>query len=123
MHTHMHLVWLGKLRKIKWHAHGLRPVRTLAGPGLGIHTSNSSVNLGGFFRHGFEHGIRTQRIKVGTRQVERTLLCNDAHITDVLVKRKLARQRLQDVQLCIVGLCDRQVQETVEAARSQQRRV
>ena len=101
----------------------MRPVRVLGRARLGVEARDHGIDLRGLARHGLEHRVRAQRVKVGARQVEGALLRNHAQITDVVVQHKLARERLQDVELCIVRLGHRQVQEAIKAARPQERRV
>ena len=98
-------------------------MRVLGRARLGVKARDHGIDLRSLARHGLQHRVRAQRVKVGARQVEGTLLRNHAQITDVVVQRKLARERLQDVQLRIVRLGHRQVQEAIKAAGPQQRRV
>lgn len=74
------------------------------------------VDFASLARHGLEHRVGTQRVKVGSGVVERALLCETLQVR-LGRELELARQGLHDLELSGVIVGDTEVEHPVEAAQ------
>jgi hypothetical protein len=66
-------------------------------------------------RHGLQHRIRTERVKVGSGVIERTMFSHVDQV-EIRIEVEFSRQGGQDVVLCFVVLTDAQVEHSIKPA-------